>query len=298
MDVSAATKNTDYDHLTLETIKQLAAQETPPSERPDTLLLKNIRTAPSVFQRRRPGRYEEERVVSDIIRDLKADPPRLPGPILVTSVGRHFFVVDGHHRLEAYRAVTWKHPIPVKHFTGPLKDAWRQSLRSNVLNKIHMSQEEKSEAAFQAYIAGQRDPEWGLSWQEIANDAHIDKRTVGRMAKAVKQLGLDAVEGMTWKRVRLKLREQEHEALDDGERNQWKIEKARKLADYLTKGPSLTKDPEITAMALEMVSTLLPGALVSEWHQEAKDAVLASARVFAPDRAAAIEEALEAADEL
>ena len=51
-------------------------------------------------------------------------------------------------------------------------------------------------------------------------------------------------------------------------------------------------------MALEMVSTLLPGALVSEWHQEAKDAVLASARVFAPDRAAAIEEALEAADEL
>ena len=84
------------------------------------------------------------------------------------------------------------------------------------------------------------------------------------MAKAVKQLGLDAVEGMTWKRVRLKLREQEHEALDDGERNQWKIEKARKLADYLTKGPSLTKDPEITAMALEMVSTLLPGALVSE----------------------------------
>ena len=147
MDVSAATKNTDYDHLTLETIKQLAAQETPPSERPDTLLLKNIRTAPSVFQRRRPGRYEEERVVSDIIRDLKAGPPRLPGPILVTAVGRHFFVVDGHHRLlDADPAVTWKHPIPVKHFTGPLKDAWRQSLRSNVLNKIHMSQEEKSEA--------------------------------------------------------------------------------------------------------------------------------------------------------
>src|SRR3974377_679680 len=98
MGVSADTKKI-HDELTLEGLNQLAAQETTPSERPGTLLLEDIHTAPGVFQRRRPGRYEEERVGGDIVQALNTTPPRLPEPMLVIAVGSRFFVVDGHHRL-------------------------------------------------------------------------------------------------------------------------------------------------------------------------------------------------------
>src|SRR3974390_2393365 len=107
MGVSANTKNI-HNELTLERLNQLAAQETTPSERPGALLLEDIHTAPGVFQRRRPGRYEEARVVADFVQALNTTPPRLPEPILVRAVGSRFFVVDGHHRLDAYRKVNWK----------------------------------------------------------------------------------------------------------------------------------------------------------------------------------------------
>ncbi len=293
------TKNTSniHDELTLDDIKRLAAQEAPPTEQPSTLLLMDIHTAPRVFQFRCPGRYEEERVVSDIVQDLKATPPRLPGPILVTAVGCRWFVVDGHHRLDAYRAANWKGGIPVKCFTGSLKDARREAVRRNALNKIHMSREEKSEAAWRMYVDGQRDPDWQLTWKQIADDAHVSKSSVARMAAAVEKLGLTSAQGMTWKRVLLEQREQDLLAREDADPDQWKREKAQRMADHLMKGPNLMKDPEITAMALAQVSSLLPAALMSQWDDDddALERVLARVRQWAPHRVAAVETALQVA---
>jgi hypothetical protein len=89
--------------------------------------------------------------------------------------------------------------------------------------------------------------------------------------------------------------EQQGEMNDEG-REAWKEQKARKLADYLAKGPSLTKDPEITAWALEMVSSLLPGQLTSQWPAEARENLTAHVEEVAPDKAGALVEVLDALD--
>jgi hypothetical protein len=69
--------------------------------------------------------------------------------------------------------------------------------------------------------------------------------------------------------------------------------RARKLADQFMKGASLTKDPEITAMALNMVSRHLPKMLVTEWPHVAGEALVDLVRDISPDDADRIEQALE-----
>jgi hypothetical protein len=75
------------------------------------------------------------------------------------------------------------------------------------------------------------------------------------------------------------------------------IEKKKRhasFADYLIKGPTnLIRDPEITARALTMVSSLLPGLLVGEWPEQARESLLVAIEECVPDRAEAVREALD-----
>ena len=100
---------------------------------------------------------------------------------------------------------------------------------------------------------------------------------------------------MSWANERKELRSQQQDEMDEANRRDWKEEKARELADYLIKGPTnLIRDPEITARALTMVSSLLPGLLVGEWPEEAKESLLVAIEECVPDRAEAFREALDA----
>jgi hypothetical protein len=48
----------------------------------------------------------------------------------------------------------------------------------------------------------------------------------------------------------------------------WKIAQAQKIVDALLKakiGQGLAKDPEVTALALQMLNPALPDALVRQW---------------------------------
>src|SRR5262245_9871526 len=48
--------------------------------------------------------------------------------------------------------------VPVKHFNGSLKEAEALALRLNVKNKLPMTQDAKSEAAWRMLVAGLNDP--------------------------------------------------------------------------------------------------------------------------------------------
>ena len=90
---------------TLEDLKRLEAEQPPPKERPEGLPLKNIHVAPLVFQWRLPNEEiaADERHVWDLVGAVEnGDPPRALDAMLVTAIGTRFFVLDGHHRLDAY----------------------------------------------------------------------------------------------------------------------------------------------------------------------------------------------------
>ena len=67
--------------------------------------LAEIHVATPVFQWRLEDEdlLADERHVWDLVSALELkDPPEPLDPILVTAIGQRFFVVDGHHRVDAY----------------------------------------------------------------------------------------------------------------------------------------------------------------------------------------------------
>ena len=148
--------------LTLEDLKRLEAEGPPPLERPETLSLKDIHVAPLVFQWR-PADEElafEKQLMSDLVRFIEGDdPPRALDAIVVAAIGKQFFVIDGHLRLDAYHTAQWKGPA-VRQYPGTLKEAEAAALKLNVKNKLPMTQNAKSEAAWRMMVASAKDPAW------------------------------------------------------------------------------------------------------------------------------------------
>jgi hypothetical protein len=267
--------------LTLKDLKRLEAQQTRSTGQSDKLPLKDIHVAPLVFQWRLANdeRAADEQLMKDLVRFIEGDePPRALDAILVTAIGKRFFVLDGHHRLDAYHTAMWKGRVPVKHFNGSLKEAEALALRLNVKNRLPMTQDAKSEAAWRMLVAGLNDPTWRRTHEEIMRATTASRTNIKRMARALRALG-DKAMHMSWADVRKELRSQQQDEMDEASRRDWKEEKARELADYLIKGPTnLIRDPEITARALTMVSSLLPGLLVGEWPEEARESLLVAMR--------------------
>ncbi len=281
--------------MTIEELKRLETEGPPPTERPDKLPLNDIHVAPVVFQWRfkNSSLAEEMAIMKDLAQHIKGDDePRALEPIIVTAIGPKFFVIDGHHRLDAYQKAGWKGPVPVKHFKGTLKEAQACAMKVNAKNKVPMTQPEKSEAAWRMLVDGERDPAWSRSRKEIREATTVSLRHLKRMAASLRELGSEAFK-MTWAEVCKAKWAKELEAMGEEGLEGWKEEKARKLADHLLKGPNLLKDPEVTARALRMVSIHLPGLLTDQWPQEARETVLVAVREQRPDKAGAVEDALE-----
>ena len=287
--------------ITLEELEQRAATEPRTNKRPQSLPLKEIHVAPLVFQ----WRLMNEEIVADehhvlelarIITSKK--PPKPLDPILVTPVGSRFFVIDGHHRLDAYHTAKWKGPIPVCYLEAPLKRAQLEGLKRNIKNQLPMTKTSKSEAAWRLLVDGFRDPAKQLTWVTIVDATTVDRSTVARMSRVLHRRGEEAAKE-TWADARRLDRDksaEEHPEGPDRYWEEWREKKARKLADHLAKGPSLTEDPEITARALQMVSDALPGALVSQWPDEAIGDLRARADDLQAEDAARVVDALNLLD--
>jgi ParB-like chromosome segregation protein Spo0J len=64
-------------------------------------------------------------------------------------IGDKYYILDGHHRLDAYHSAQWSNKIPVKVFSGTLQDARLKALELNSRNKLPMTQADKQEAAWE-----------------------------------------------------------------------------------------------------------------------------------------------------
>ena len=110
-------------------------QRTP--ERPEELPLGRIKAAPAVFQWRLSNEnlVNDEMHTADLVSALD-DRGQPLDRILVTAIGRDFYVVDGHHRLLAYHTVEWDRGVPVEHFDEDVKAAQEEALKPSATRQI------------------------------------------------------------------------------------------------------------------------------------------------------------------
>jgi ParB-like chromosome segregation protein Spo0J len=236
------------------------------TERPSALPLKKIAVAEQVFQWRCPdvNQLDDGKHTWELVRVLE-DHEQPLDPILVTPVGSNFYVVDGHHRLQAYLTAKWKQPVPVSYFDGNVLEAEQEALRLNCKNKLPMTDADKFEAAWRLV----KDDVTGLTQKAIADATTISLRTISTMAATLKEHG-DQARCLNWQQAKSL---QWQTADDDFDAQDWKSEKAKKMAGQLLKnlGSDPYKHPDILALAFRYLNEDLAVSLRNALNDELSD---------------------------
>jgi ParB-like nuclease domain len=287
--------------IDLQDLKRLEREGIPAKQQPNGLYLKDIHVAPQVFQWRLANEdiLASDQHVRELARVIQSKKPMKPlDPILVIGVGERFFVVEGHHRLDAYHTAGWKGRVAVHYFEGSIEATQIEALKRNIKNQLPVTPRSKSEAAWRLMVYRYKGRK--LTWEGIADQTTVHRSTVVRMDRMLKKLG-DDVAGLTWIEALQKARAKEAGEHPEGEEaywDDWREKKARKLADYLFKGPRLLDGEHgITAMALRMVSDALPRELVGHWPEEVMDEIRDWTEDMRPEDTQRVEEALELLDD-
>jgi hypothetical protein len=226
--------------------------------------LSEIVIADKVFQWRRSEHnlLSREDHVFELAKAIKQSGKPLE-PILVLPVRDHYYVIDGHHRVEAYHSVKWKPLVPVEVFHGSLRDARIEAFRRNSKDKLPMSKQDKMEGTWTLVKEGE------LTVEAISDITHASERQIYYMRNALKKVKKHSelkrsLEQLSWMQAKALLSGADIEWDPDN----WIDKKAQKIVDALLKaniGQGLIKHPDITAVALERLNASLPRALIHAW---------------------------------
>lgn len=210
------------------------------------LPLRSVKTVPGVFQHRVHEAWDNasQRHVQELKRVLKEG--RDLEPILVLPVGPVFVVLDGHHRLDAYRNTMGKTSIPAEVHLGSLEEALKLSLAGNSQDKLPMTKEGKYEGAWRLVLHTK------LSKKDTADTAGVSDGLVATMRRkrsGILEAGGDPSsmtwkEALNWGREKLEYTEEDLEA----QVADW-VERLRK-----TFGTAPLTNPEAFLRALEVYS--------------------------------------------
>jgi len=108
--------------------------------------LRNIKTKTDVFQFRHLG--TDEHHVNDLARVPDNGDPLDPLTLWENPKTGEFFVVDGHHRLAAYKQAGWRRKVPAVVHNCDLQEARLLALRENGKTRLPLSPEERLDAAW------------------------------------------------------------------------------------------------------------------------------------------------------
>lgn len=243
-------------------------QELQKTEEITSLPLGDIRTDEGTFQwRGSTGDTPASRDHIDGLKKILGQSKEPLDPILVyPSEATGYVVVDGHHRLWAYRKARWEHPVPVVVFRGTPEEAREAALKANNKNKLPLTKEQRQEIAWKMTKEYYLDENTRNSKELTKRLSGVSEGIVSEMRRVAKKHKED-IRNQTWPQAKLAARGLEPTLDED-----WKQKKAGDLAEALRKADvHVTKYPEILAMALEMVSGDLPRALVEQWTDIAID---------------------------
>jgi len=235
------------------------------------LPLEDIHSLPDVFQPRRgvdTDGVADKLFVEDLRNTLETRLRVGLDPISVFWTGKRWVLVDGHHRLKAYRSSRlWNdRPVPVRVIEGDLWAAIRESVEENSKSRLQLTRSEQSDFAWQ--FVCKTDPSETV-FMEVTGQR---RRQYFKMKKRIRELleahpelsRLDLAE-KSWGLISIKDPFAELEASMDPEiaENIKAIEWAKIMRKKL--GPKLTRQPEILAKAILEVNPKLPALLMESF---------------------------------
>jgi ParB-like chromosome segregation protein Spo0J len=227
-----------------EALKWIEANVSSPvaGARPAELPVSAIETVEPLFQPRAVAEWHVMSIAGAIKVGRKVD------PLLVYAVGGRNLLLDGHHRLAAYRFVGVTSAVPVVFFEGTPTDAVLEARARNSETKLPMSTSERHDDAWRLVRLGRH------SKTEICRSSNVSKGSVDAMRKAFKALGEEeAADCKSWRLARARAEGKGGKGdMTDDERQAWLDEMAEGWADRLFKafGTKLQTNPEVAAMAL------------------------------------------------
>ncbi|GIT93167.1 hypothetical protein JANAI62_35490 [Jannaschia pagri] len=257
-----------------------ASGTTAPKKNPTKLPLDELTTEAGAFQMR-----EDELVESwahDLHQQIKQGDGKLD-PILVWWTGARWVVMDGHHRLEAYRRDRGRSAkyrrIPVTASQAPdVEAAILEANRENAKDKLNTTPEDKHRQAWFLTVEG-----IGGSVRDVQEATGTSKSTVDRMRQVLK-----ALRGKGWINeylLSLTWQEAREAAKDNGERVMLNLSEdeelereAKRWAERLGRefGSKLSDAPDIAALMLlsygrETTKRILQSRFLYELREELEE---------------------------
>ncbi len=262
-----------------------------PTQNPKNLPLHTIASIPELFQPRdmRHDQIQSTYHIESLTKALEASASQALDPILVWWTGDSWAVIDGHHRLAAYKAHRGskknrkrghKHmsdkdmgglplEVPVVVFKGTIAEAILHSTAVNSHDKLPMSKDSKLTRAWQLVTVEMK----GVTLKAISRSCAIHDRSVSNMrsvwnkAKAecnTEQLA--ELKSLSWKQANHWNKDAERPPWGDEEREA----EINRLRDGLIKsyGKTLLPKASLFAEAIERYSPALALALIEHlMHQ-------------------------------
>ncbi|WP_319530796.1 nuclease [uncultured Cohaesibacter sp.] len=209
---------------------------------PERLLVSQIAPYPALFSPRYApvDHHIVDLLVSLIRRETTLD------PLLVCQCGTEVLLIDGHQRLEAYRKVGCKEPVPVEFFQGSLEDAVLEAGRRNTKVILPMDNAERNDYAWRLVLLDQ------YSKRDTAAASGISTSQVANMRKIRKELGEEAFACETWFHAMRTFRGLELTEMSDEDHDVMRQAIITQYGSMLGRvfKNKLRHDPEITAMVL------------------------------------------------
>lgn len=191
--------------------------------------------------------------------------------MLLADWGEGLYLVDGHHRVFAYRGCM-RREISARVMKVSKKDAVMASKLVNTQGvKLPLHAEQAREACWQFIIGASQQGENVLSNRKLASMFGIDKDTVARMKHTMKQINLrdyhpdfcDETTGWPrWKDAKGNAWRGGVEAMEPDKRLRWRAEKlAKKLAGIIA-----NTDQEVLELAFELLKQEAQDAKLEKQH--------------------------------
>ncbi|WNB75702.1 ParB N-terminal domain-containing protein [Methylomonas koyamae] len=240
-----------------------------PEKAPTSLPLDSIDTREDVFQYRIALNYSSRAHIDQLKQVLTMGAPnkRLT-KIAVMWDGRGYVCIDGHHRLQAYRAAGVTTKIPVTVHTGSVEEALLIALLTNTRNKLDMTAKDRTSAAWRLTVTMPK-----LSKEEVSANTGVSGRTVGYMRSALRRFK-EMFPGEP-------IPETHHEAnkllegkpVNTDRDPDWLEVEAQKVAERLHThfGKKPHESPAVFARGIELYSDQVVKYILEEWEFPERD---------------------------
>lgn len=221
------------------------------TQRPARLSLSTIDTRPDDFQFRtfELDQYHVEKLQEAHQRG--ADLGRID--VWKDPEDSQYYVLDGHHRLEAYRRAGQVHTANVTVHEGPYHRVRLVALKQNTQARLPMSDVERSNAAWRL-VAGQekdKDPD-RYSKAELAKLTQRSERTIANMrATAIALLKDDQELPDSWLQAMRLKREGKQGEMSEEDRQDWVEAKAAEIDAEI--GPAIFRYASLFPEAFQQV---------------------------------------------